>query len=431
MFEILPIDKIVPARDNVRRRLGDVRDLAASVASVGIVEPLLVCPADQPGHYVVVAGHRRLEAARRAGLTDVPCTVRELSDAERVEIMLAENIARSALSPIEEASGYFRLIEFGVTLAEMARKIGRSARHINGRLALLELPRKVQAAVDSGELTVGDATALLAFKDDPEVIERLLKDEWSRHNVERAVVREGQKLAAAAQEAEAREALTAEGVTVVDGWSRYGGRSGQPVAVGDRVSELDVPVGRHRREPCHAAHVMPGGEVVHLCTDPARHRLGGDSRLQAPAAAAPTRSEECAEERAAARRQREADRERRALLSGLLRQRLPKADIWSVVCAQYVAGAGSAQAKTACSLLGLDPAEGRYGPDHRLALEEFAAASALNHGRTVLALALAAGEDAMRFASHVPPSSAATAHMEFLCAYGWPADARGSTEPAR
>jgi ParB family chromosome partitioning protein len=62
MFEILPIDKISPAKDNVRRRIGDVRDLAASVASVGIVEPLLVSPAEEAGHYVVVAGHRRLEA---------------------------------------------------------------------------------------------------------------------------------------------------------------------------------------------------------------------------------------------------------------------------------------------------------------------------------------------------------------------------------
>ncbi|MEW6470685.1 MAG: ParB/RepB/Spo0J family partition protein [Actinomycetota bacterium] len=228
MLQTIPIDKIVPAKDNVRRRTSDIKDLAASIASVGVIEPLLVSPADDDT-FVVVAGHRRLLAARQAGMAELPCTVRKLTDAERVEIMLAENVARCSLSPIEEGSGYFRLIEFGLTLAEVGRRIGRSARHISGRLALLELPRAVQAKVDSGKVTVAEAAALLAIKDHPDVIDRLLEDEWSRGDLERAVVREGARIEAEAKVTAARAALECEGIAVVEEWTRYGGRARQPV----------------------------------------------------------------------------------------------------------------------------------------------------------------------------------------------------------
>jgi len=126
MLQTIPIDKIAPAEDNVRRRTNEIKDLAASIASVGVIEPLLVSPAHD-GTFVVVAGHRRLLAARQAGITALPCSVRKLTDAERVEIMLAENVARCSLTPIEEASGYFRLIEFGLPLTEVGAADARPA----------------------------------------------------------------------------------------------------------------------------------------------------------------------------------------------------------------------------------------------------------------------------------------------------------------
>jgi ParB/RepB/Spo0J family partition protein len=256
VYQTIPIEKIMPAKDNVRRRPGEIKDLAASVASVGVIEPLLVSPGDD-GTFVVVAGHRRLLAARQAGLSELPCTVRELSDAERVEIMLAENVARCSLNPTEEASGYFRLIEFGLPLAEVGRRIGRSARHISSRLALLELPRAVQAKIDSGKVTVAEASALLTIKEHADVIDRLLEDEWSRGDLERAVVREAARIESEAKIVTAREALEAEGVAVVEEWTRYGGRSRQPVAIGTGHGEFDVKPARHRLEPCHAAHITP------------------------------------------------------------------------------------------------------------------------------------------------------------------------------
>src|SRR5258708_44491 len=104
--------------------------------------------------------------------------------------MLVENLQRSDLSAIEEASGYFRLVEFGMTQRELGRRIGRSARHVAGRLALFELPKMVQNELHAGTITVSDGQSLLALRDQPEIIERLLADEWSRRDIERAVFRE-------------------------------------------------------------------------------------------------------------------------------------------------------------------------------------------------------------------------------------------------
>ena len=418
MLQTIPIDNIVPAKDNVRRRHSEIKDLAASVASVGVIEPLLVSPADD-GTFVVVAGHRRLLAARQAGITELPCTVRKLTDAERVEIMLAENVARCSLTPVEEASGYFRLIEFGLPLAEVGRRIGRSARHISGRLALLELPRAVQAKVDSGKVTVAEATALLALKDHPDVIDRILEDEWSRGDLERAVVREVARIEAEAKVAAAREALGHEGVAIVEEWTRYGGRARQPVAIGNGHGELDVNPTRHRREPCHAAHVTRSGDVVWLCTDPARHQPGGESGVERQAGAAPTRAEERTAEREDAKRRRQESRERLAFAADLVTKRLPKADATGLVVTQFLAGASSAQARTACALLGIEPVDGDYGPDHRTALERHASNSTANRDRAALALALAAGEESAHYGTPGQLRPAALAHLDFLTTYGW------------
>jgi ParB/RepB/Spo0J family partition protein len=163
--------------------------LTASVAAVGVVEPLVVSPATDDS-YVIVAGHRRYAAAKAAGLAKVPCTIRTLSDAERIEIMLVENLQRSDLSPIEEASGYFKLVEHGLSQRDMARRIGRSVKHVASRLALLELPKHARDELQAGTLTVRDGQSLLELRERPELIDRILSDELTRHNVERAVLRE-------------------------------------------------------------------------------------------------------------------------------------------------------------------------------------------------------------------------------------------------
>ncbi|MEZ5234273.1 MAG: ParB/RepB/Spo0J family partition protein [Acidimicrobiales bacterium] len=376
MLRMLPVGSLVPAADNVRRRVGDVRELAASVASVGIVEPLLVSPLDAE-RYVIVAGHRRHAAAVRAGLAEVPCTVRELSEAERVEIMLVENLQRSDLTAIEEASGLFRLVECGMTQKELARRIGRSARRVAARLALLELPKVVQEEVHAGSMSVGEAQALLVFRDDPELIERLVADQWSRRDLERAVVREQHRQAAARANAERRE-RSDEGSTVV----------------------------------AQAA----GGTGDEEVTDP-----GGDAAAAGPPGdlAGSALSERQAAGRAEARARTAASAARIAFAQALVGRKVVKADVAELVGRQLLAEVSVAQARLACRILALDAVVGRFGPDHRAALDGYAARTAANRDRALLAVALAVGEERARFAGE---HEVAERHRAFLASYGFEPD---------
>ena len=362
MLTMLPIDSIIPAADNLRRRTGDVRDLAASITAVGIVEPLLVSPIDGD-RYVIVAGHRRHAAAQKAGMTEVPCTIRTLTDAERVEIMLIENLQRSDLTAIEEASGYFRLIEHGMTQKELARRIGRSARHVASRLALLELPKNVQDELHSGTMTMSDGQALLTFRDRPEIIERLLADEWNRRDIERAVLREQHRIDAAKANTQRRSATNPEAETDDD--------TGVDRAQGHQATARDNRVGR---------------------SDPQ------------------------AEERAKAKARNATSNSRVEFARELVARKLPKADVWSLAAAQILGDLSATHAKLTCRILGIEPVEGRFAPDHRAAVEAHAAASTADRDRALLAAAIAIGEENARYAS---TTDAARRHLDFLATYGF------------
>lgn len=418
MYQSIPIDDVVPAEDNVRRKLGDIKDLAASIASVGVIEPLLVTPSEN-GRFTVVAGHRRLAAAREAGLTEVQCIVKVLSEVERLETMIAENLARQALNPLEEAEAYFRMVELAVPVKDLARRLGRPPKHITGRLALLELPRNVQTKVEKGALGVSDAAALLALKDHPDVIADLISDDWDSGDLERAVIREVARIEADEKRTAVVEALAAEGVRLIEDWTRYGGGARQPVALGTGHGELPVDPAKHGREPCHAAHVARGGEVIYLCTDPARHRPEGKSKVQAPKGSGPTTNEEQAAEREAARQRRALDRERGEFTASLAKRRLPKTDVTAVVLGQFLAAASNAQAKAACALLGIDAGVDDFGAAHRTALVAHGEPSAANRERAAFALALSIGEDAVRFGDTEGRTTPARIHLDLLTAYGW------------
>lgn len=365
MLTTLPIDSIVPAEDNLRRRIGDVRDLATSIAAVGIIEPLVVSPAGE-GRYTIVAGHRRHAAALKAGLAELPCMIRALTDAERVEIMLVENLQRTDLSPIEEASGYFRLVEHGLTQRELAGRIGRSARHVAARLALLELPKCVQDELHAGTLTVGDGRALLALRDQPDLIERLLGDEWSRADIERAVVREQQRFEAArASERTSRPTAAAHGA---------GAATEGPLARRDDHADAD--------------ELSPG-----------------------------------AGERAQSKARTAASNARIDFARGLVPRKVPKADAMTLIAAQILADLSATHARFACRILGIDPVEGAWGPDYRAAVEQRAAASITDRDRALLVIALAIGEEAARCN---PASESSARHTAFLTAYGFEPDNRST-----
>ena len=188
---MVPRDRLEPGQFQPRRRFGEeaLNALAASIREHGVLQPILARPAaDMPGHYEIVAGERRWLAAGRAGLAEVPVTVRELDDRTAMEAALAENVQRRNLSPVEEAEGYQRLLEeFGCTQQRLSTVVGRSRPHIANMLRLLSLPDSVLHLVDDGALSAGHARALLPALDPVGLADRVIAQGMSVRHVERVV----------------------------------------------------------------------------------------------------------------------------------------------------------------------------------------------------------------------------------------------------
>ncbi len=139
-----------------------IADLAESIRSKGLLQPLLVRRVGSG--YQLIAGERRFRAAQRAGLIRVPITVREADDRESLELALIENLQRENLNPIEEARAFKRLAdEFSLTQEDIARQVSKSRSAVTNSLRLLQLPREVIAQLESGELSAGHARSLLAL----------------------------------------------------------------------------------------------------------------------------------------------------------------------------------------------------------------------------------------------------------------------------
>ncbi len=119
-----------------------------------------------------------------------------MDDIERLVTGLVENLARSDLNVMDEAAGLFRLVEYGLSVSALAKRLGRSGKHVSTRLALLELPKAAQTELEAGRLTVAEATALLALRHHPDAIDSLLADDYSRGDIDRAVIRETTRIEA-------------------------------------------------------------------------------------------------------------------------------------------------------------------------------------------------------------------------------------------
>ncbi|MDT0632157.1 ParB/RepB/Spo0J family partition protein [Rubrivirga litoralis] len=140
-------------------------ELAASVRQLGIIQPLTV-RALGDGRYELISGERRLRASRRAGLTRVPCYVREADTEEMLEMAIVENVQREDLNPVEVALGYQRLMEeVGLTQEQVAEKVGKSRPTVANALRLLRLPPRVQASLREGALSSGHARSLVGVED--------------------------------------------------------------------------------------------------------------------------------------------------------------------------------------------------------------------------------------------------------------------------
>jgi ParB family chromosome partitioning protein len=188
----LPVDAIHPNPRQPRRRFEPeaASGLAESVRRQGVIQPLLVRPR-AAGGYEIVAGERRWRAAREAGRETVPAVVREADERETLLLGLIENVAREQLTPVEEARAYAVLIdEFGLSLGEVAERVGRSKPSVSNRIRLLELPDDVLGMLERGQLSEGHARAVLA-----------VPDHEGRRRLAREIVRTGLSVRAAEQRA--------------------------------------------------------------------------------------------------------------------------------------------------------------------------------------------------------------------------------------
>jgi ParB family transcriptional regulator, chromosome partitioning protein len=200
----LPLEAIHPNPRQPRRRFApEATDgLAGSIKTQGMLQPIVVRPRAEGG-YELIAGERRWRAARQAGVETVPALVREADDRDSLLLALVENVAREQLSAVEEARAYAVLLdEFGLTLAEVAERVGRSKPAVSNRLRLLELPDEVLWMLARGELTEGHARAVLA-----------VPDHDGRRRLARRIARDGLSVRAAeraAQTAGARRRSTSQ-----------------------------------------------------------------------------------------------------------------------------------------------------------------------------------------------------------------------------
>ena len=169
-------DDIVPNAHQPRSNFDpdDLAELVHSVREFGVLQPIVVRPhPDEPGKYELVMGERRLRATKAAGLDVIPAVVKDTANEAMLRDALLENLHRSQLNPLEEASAYQQLLaDFGITQEELATRIGRSRPQISNTLRLLKLPESVQLRVAAGVLSAGHARAILSTGD-PESMQRL------------------------------------------------------------------------------------------------------------------------------------------------------------------------------------------------------------------------------------------------------------------
>lgn len=198
----LALSQLRPGKYQPRTRMdeGSLYELAESIRSQGIMQPILVRPVGASG-YEIIAGERRFRAARLAGLDEVPVLVKEVPDEAAAVMALIENIQRENLNPLEEAQGLQRLVtEFKLTHEQAAQAVGRSRSAATNLLRLLNLTPPVQQMLMAGDLDMGHARALLALESAPQI---LAANEIAARKLS---VREAEKLVARTQGAAGRQA---------------------------------------------------------------------------------------------------------------------------------------------------------------------------------------------------------------------------------
>ena len=191
LTKMIPVASVIPNRYQPRREFADesMASLTESVRAYGILQPILVRQTVS-GKYELIAGERRLRAAKAANIEFIPAAVREYNDSAMGEVALIENIQRDNLNIVDEAMAYARLIEeFGYTQEQLSQKIGRSRSHIANILRLLKLTKPVKEMLIDGRLSMGRAKPLLALPEELQdsVAETIVKKDLTARKAEALV----------------------------------------------------------------------------------------------------------------------------------------------------------------------------------------------------------------------------------------------------
>ena len=190
IVEQIKIIDIEPNKNQPRRKFDKeaLEELSESIKTYGIIQPIIVTKKE--GYFEIIAGERRWRAAKKAGLAEIPCIVREDNERTNKEIALIENIQREDLNPIEKAKGFKQLIEeYGMTQAELADKIGMNRTTVTNSLRILNLDQRVIELALEGKLTEGHCRSLLAFEPDEqyEIALKVIESGKTVRDIEREI----------------------------------------------------------------------------------------------------------------------------------------------------------------------------------------------------------------------------------------------------
>jgi ParB family transcriptional regulator, chromosome partitioning protein len=185
-FEELPTSAIRPNTRQPRRSFPEagIQELAASIREVGILQPLVVRSTESG--FELIAGERRLRAAKEAGLDRVPVLIRQAGENESMELALVENLQREDLNPLETAAAYQALMEgFGLSKEQLANRLGKSRAAVTNTLRLAQLPERIRALLEEGKLTEGHARALLGLETEEQMVDLAQRIQEERLSVRR------------------------------------------------------------------------------------------------------------------------------------------------------------------------------------------------------------------------------------------------------
>ncbi len=415
----VPLDRLAPHPDNVRRTLGDLTELVRSIRSHGVLVPLTVLPADGAGIHLVVAGHRRLAASHEAPVADLPIHAVDLTPAQVIEAMLTENGNRSDLTITDEIVAIEKLLGYDPRLsaAKMCKRIGHSQAWCRSRMALTVLPNDVRGLLDRGDLTISQAEATATLADlGPDHMSRfaVAVNDGYFNDADRAAhnYRGGLQRAQAWREAieEARNGTQPVHEHMPDGARRL-----------HELFQERKDRTRHAKEDCHAVVVKEtswgsGFERYDVCTQPRRHKQSKPSRNGADTSGAlnadvpPDREDQHARQRG---------RKARVAYGAEVFARTkggPKAaPLTQLAMTTLIHEAGQEALKYAAVLLGVDPSTAKL----QQAMLELASGSASDLARVAGAVAYGHGETRTYWSHNYPPTRAWT---EMLVEHGWTPD---------